>query len=50
MNKVVDIKDLSKPSKKANISEVSSPIPLKLSKKVLKKSKFYEDKDKTSTS
>jgi len=40
-------KNLTKPGKKADISRVSSPISLRSSKKVLEKSKFYKDKDKT---
>ena len=35
------------PSKKANISKVPSLIPLRPSKKVLEKSKFYKGKEKT---
>ena len=39
-------KELTNPSKKANISRILSPIPLKPSKKVLVMLKYHKDKGK----
>jgi len=50
MNKGVDIKNSSKSGKKINIFRIPLPIPSKLSKKVLEKSKFYKSKSKASAS